>query len=81
MPIKFTIVASPASDQMNQIGPKTIGGHGWKSDPQYKQAMKDWNGSQDLLMAPCPFFAFIGVAKKVEEFTDPKAASDFWTAQ
>jgi len=80
--IKFRIVASPSPTNIHEIGPKTLGGHNWEDDEQYKAAVKSWDAPIDLPMGPCPFFAWIGVAKKVESFKDsPKEAAAFWTSQ
>ena len=43
--------------------------------------MEKWLVSEDLHMAPCPFFAWVGVAKKVPSFNNAVDAAAFWTAQ
>lgn len=76
--MKFRVVASPNPTDIHEIGPKTLGGHNWEDDEQYKATVKAWDAPIDLPMGPCPFFAWIGVAKKVESFkVSPKEAAAF----
>ncbi|KAH7416731.1 hypothetical protein BKA64DRAFT_739338 [Cadophora sp. MPI-SDFR-AT-0126] len=80
--IKFRVTANPSLTSIPEIGPKTPGGHNWEKDEQYKKVVKSRNAPIDLPMGLCPFYAWIGVAKKVESSEDvPKEAAAFWTSQ
>jgi len=79
--IEFTIVSSPRIGYLNEVGPKTLGGHAWKENPTYLEAMAKWNVPTGTLLAPVAFFGWIGCAKKVPTFDDPAVAADFWSAQ
>ncbi|KAE8452655.1 hypothetical protein EG329_013914 [Mollisiaceae sp. DMI_Dod_QoI] len=79
--VNFTVVSSPTSGRIDEVGPKGIGGHSWKTDTAFKEATKSWMVPGDLQMGPCILFGWMGIAKKVAIFDDPKTAVDFWTSQ
>ncbi|CAG8961055.1 hypothetical protein HYFRA_00002597 [Hymenoscyphus fraxineus] len=79
--IDFSMVAHPTPGDIYQIGPKNIGGRNWEDDKAFHAAAAAWHAPGDLKMGPCPFFAWIGVAKKVPQFCDEETSREFWNAQ
>lgn len=80
--IDFKVVADPTPGCLHQIGPKSLGGHSWKKNDAYLDICEAWGSETDFwFLGPCPFFAWIGICKKVFDVNETSLLTDFWFAQ
>lgn len=63
--IAFKVVAKPRKDYIHEVGPKSIGGHNWKRNLDYRKIWEEWGGCDLIPASPCVFFAWMGICKKV----------------
>ncbi|BCS26975.1 uncharacterized protein APUU_60023S [Aspergillus puulaauensis] len=63
--LTIEVVAHPDPHSLNQIGPKSLGGHEWKSDKAFDQVKSTWTSSGFGAVAPCTLFGWAGLFRKV----------------
>ncbi|OJJ05877.1 hypothetical protein ASPVEDRAFT_32222 [Aspergillus versicolor CBS 583.65] len=59
------VVAQPDPNSLNQIGPKSLGGHDWKVDKVFDEVKNNWTSSGFGAVAPCTLFGWAGLFRKV----------------
>lgn len=68
--LKMEVVSDPNPTSLSQIGPKSLGGHEWRSDPMFDEVKSKWTSSGFGVVAPCTLFGWAGLFKKVVRVQD-----------
>lgn len=63
--LNMEVVSDPDPDSLSQIGPKSLGGHEWRSDKMFDEVKDKWTSSGFGVVAPCTLFGWAGLFKKV----------------
>lgn len=59
------VVSKPDPASLSQIGPKSLGGHEWKTDKMFDEVKGKWTSAGFGVVAPCTLFGWAGLFKKV----------------
>jgi hypothetical protein len=72
--VDMTVVSSPEVRSLKQIGPKSLGGRGWKSDETYKKLMTtEWTTEGYGPIAPCSSFGWLSTIRTIVSAEDAQA--------
>lgn len=58
------VVSQPDPHSLNQIGPKSLGGHEWKSDKMFHAVKTTWMSAGFGAVAPCTLFGWAGALQE-----------------
>jgi hypothetical protein len=59
------VVSDPDPASLSQIGPKSLGGHEWRTDKRFDEVKTKWTSPGFGVVAPCTLFGWAGLFKKV----------------
>lgn len=63
--LTIEVVSQPDPHSLYQLGPKSLGGHEWKTDPSFDAVKNTWTSSGFGAVAPCTLFGWAGLFRKV----------------